>query len=241
MKMLGKILLAILTGVLFFLSVFWLFESAHLAFILTLSVLLHEMGHAIPLIVYGHTVSMFFVPFLGAAVSMDKEKMDSMNQWQLAFVALAGPAVNVVLVVVAFLLMNIPEWRNDMLAVASVNASLAVYNLIPFAFLDGGRFAKALFHSTDEATDQIISVLISGIAAILGLTLVFISGKFSFFYLLIYLGIRHESKKDDPHGHLSPAAMTKEQSYRMLAFYMCMLFSMWIANFLLPAWRDLYK
>ena len=120
--------------------------------LLFLCVLLHEFGHIFAARRYGiKTPTITLLP-IGGVASM--ERMPEKPS-QEVIVALAGPAVNVV---IAFVLIAILGARIDpsaldleqnpgtnmMARVAVANVALVVFNLIPAFPMDGGRVLRAL-------------------------------------------------------------------------------------------------
>nr|MBA3517661.1 site-2 protease family protein [Hyphomicrobiales bacterium] len=115
-------------------------------------VIAHEFGHALAARRYGiRTPDITLLPIGGLA---RLERMPEKSGQEIV-VALAGPAVNVVIAVVLFLIMNA---RFDMDALQrldnpalgfmarlfSVNIFLVLFNLIPAFPMDGGRVLRAV-------------------------------------------------------------------------------------------------
>jgi Zn-dependent protease/CBS domain-containing protein len=151
-----------------------------LAFILALfaCVVAHEFGHALAARRYGiRTPDITLLPIGGLA---RLERMPE-KPGQEIVVALAGPAVNVVIAVALILIMNtrfdfeaLQSLDNPalsfMMRLASVNIFLVVFNLIPAFPMDGGRVLRAvlaLWYPRPRATN---------IAARIGQALAFVFG-----------------------------------------------------------------
>ncbi|MGJ3262860.1 MAG: site-2 protease family protein [Salinarimonas sp.] len=115
-------------------------------------VLAHEFGHILAARRYGiRTPSVILSP-IGGIASLERIPEDPRQE---LIVAVAGPAVNVVIAVVLFLILgatldttNFMEIENPGLSLvarlAAVNVILVVFNLIPAFPMDGGRVLRAL-------------------------------------------------------------------------------------------------
>ncbi|WP_052341823.1 site-2 protease family protein [Salinarimonas rosea] len=115
-------------------------------------VLAHEFGHIFAARRYGiRTPSVILSP-IGGIASLERIPEDPRQE---LVVAIAGPAVNVVIAVVLFLVLgatldtaNLVEIENPGLSLlarlAAVNVILVVFNLIPAFPMDGGRVLRAL-------------------------------------------------------------------------------------------------
>jgi Zn-dependent protease len=119
--------------------------------LLFLCVLLHEFGHAFAARVFGiRTPDITLLPIGGLA---RLEKMPS-SPWQEFVIAVAGPAVNVVIVAVLVLVTGEPLQGRGLLqlsgseslvvALLKVNCLLIAFNMIPAFPMDGGRVLRAL-------------------------------------------------------------------------------------------------
>jgi Zn-dependent protease/predicted transcriptional regulator len=117
-------------------------------------VLLHELGHALTGKRYGVTTKNIVLLPIGGVANM--EKMPEKPVQEL-WVALAGPAVNLVIAVVLFFILrqtggipNLLDMDADMSSsnflfnLFLVNVILALFNLIPAFPMDGGRVLRAL-------------------------------------------------------------------------------------------------
>lgn len=119
-------------------------------------VTLHELGHALAARLFGvRTVDIILWPLGGVA---RLEHMPRRPVQELV-IALAGPAVNLVLLIPLipaaffiitradqpiFLLLREPSFTSLLLYLTIINASLAIFNLLPAFPMDGGRILRAL-------------------------------------------------------------------------------------------------
>jgi Zn-dependent protease/CBS domain-containing protein len=176
-----------------------------LGFILALfgCVLLHEFGHALTARRYGiKTRDITLLPIGGVA---RLERMPEEPKQELT-VALAGPAVNVVLAGVLYLwlasrgalepITSLSVSQGSFLErVMMVNVTLAAFNLIPAFPMDGGRVARALLAMRLEYTraTQIAAALGQGLALILGFIGLFSNPFLLFIALFVWIGAAQEA------------------------------------------------
>ena len=116
-------------------------------------VILHELGHALAAKRYHiQTKDITLYPIGGVA---RLEKMPERPLHELV-VALAGPAVNLAIVITLFIFLRLTKLPTDfsvithvtadnfLLSLAIINLWLAIFNLIPAFPMDGGRVLRAL-------------------------------------------------------------------------------------------------
>lgn len=119
--------------------------SVALVALLILGVLLHEFGHLVAARMAGQRVLAIRFDILGGRTDIIGRSRGPARD---AAVAAAGPAVSVVLAALAALLATIFENRSLpwllLMAVALINALLAVFNLLPALPLDGGEILRSL-------------------------------------------------------------------------------------------------
>src|SRR5262249_18446798 len=112
-------------------------------------ILLHELGHAIVARARGMPIRGITLFLFGGVAELGGEPPSAATEFLMA---IAGPAVSVVLAI-AFALLAIfganVGWPNAVIAVlgylASINALVLAFNLIPAFPLDGGRVLRSIF------------------------------------------------------------------------------------------------
>lgn len=186
----GQTFAAALEGVAFILALFFV-------------VVLHEYGHALTARRYGiKTRDITLLPIGGVA---RLERMPDDPKQEL-WVALAGPAVNVVIAVGLFLWLLVTNAMEPIsrLGVASgsflerlmlVNVVLVVFNMIPAFPMDGGRVVRALLAMRMEYTraTQIAAGLGQGMAFLLGFVGLFTNPLLVFTALFVWMGAAQEA------------------------------------------------
>ena len=186
---------------------------ANLIFILLLfaCVLLHEFGHILMARRFGiPTPDVTLLPIGGVA---SLERMPEKPSEQL-LVAIAGPAVNVVIALVLVVifgvsldsasltrgLTDIDDPRHGLLArLAAANIFLVVFNLIPAYPMDGGRMLNALLAMPlGKRRAMRISVRIGqGLALLMGFLGLFGNPMLIFIAIFVYLGAAGESAQSE--------------------------------------------
>ena len=131
--------------------------SLNVALVLTLflCVVLHELGHSIVALRYGIPVANITLYPIGGVASIEKRPKPKQEFW----IALAGPAVNVVIASALYLVLKsqpgpLPTaamthlgaggLNGFLLTVLSLNVMLVLFNLIPAFPMDGGRVLRAV-------------------------------------------------------------------------------------------------
>ena len=171
--------------------------------LLFLCVLLHEFGHVFAARRYGvQTPDITLLPIGGVA---RLERIPEKPSEELV-VALAGPAVNVVIAALLFLVLGgLPSMDDgtqvhnpgvDLLGrLAWVNISLVVFNLIPAFPMDGGRVLRALLASRlgYARGTRIAAGVGQAVAFALGLAGLFGNPLLIFIALFVYMGAASEA------------------------------------------------
>jgi Zn-dependent protease/CBS domain-containing protein len=201
----------VVEGILFILALF-------------LCVVLHEYGHALTARKYGiKTRDITLYPIGGVA---RLERMPEKPIEEL-WVALMGPAVNVV--IAALLFAYLYATNNlvplDQLSVASgsflerlmvVNISLVLFNLVPAFPMDGGRVLRALLAMTMDyvRATQIAASIGQGLAFLLGLFGLFNNPFLLFIAFFVWIGASQEASMVQMRNTISGIPVTHAMQTR---------------------------
>lgn len=173
---------------------------------LFICVTLHELGHALAAKLYHiQTKDITLLPIGGVA---RLEKMPEKPGQEL-IVALAGPAVNVVIAMLLYMFLNITRLSTDISVITHINAGnflislaiinlwLALFNLIPAFPMDGGRVLRALlsFRFSRVLATQIAARIAQWLAILFVFTGFFYNPFLIFIGLFVFLGATVETEQ----------------------------------------------
>ncbi|HVC92918.1 MAG TPA: site-2 protease family protein [Pirellulales bacterium] len=143
----GKVLLlgltkaSTLTSMMLSFGVYWTAFGWPLALGLVISIYIHEMGHVVALTRYGVKASApMFIPGLGAIIRLRQSLGDPRQD---ARCGLAGPLWGLVAALGSYAL-NLMTGLPIFLVIARLGAFINLFNLLPFATLDGGRAFRSM-------------------------------------------------------------------------------------------------
>jgi Zn-dependent protease len=227
----------------FFLMIFWIgitywiqensFSAviAGVGFILALfaSVVLHEYGHALSARKFGVETKNITLYPIGGVASLERIPE---NPRQELWVALAGPAVNIVIAVGLFLWLVVTSSLDfsSGLSMAGgsfiqrlmiTNLALVGFNLIPAFPMDGGRVLRALLAMRLEytAATQIAATVGQGLAFVFGFIGLFTNPFLVFIALFVWIGAQNEAKTVQMNSALEgiPVSRTMMTNFEVLS------------------------
>jgi Zn-dependent protease/predicted transcriptional regulator len=192
-------------------------------------VVLHEFGHALTARRFGiKTRDITLLP-IGGVARLERIPDNPVHE---LWVALAGPAVNVVIsaVLLVWLLLSRTLQPLSALSVTGgpflerlllVNVVLVGFNLIPAFPMDGGRVLRALLAMRLEYTraTQVAATIGQGLALVLGFIGLFANPMLLFTALFVWIGAAQESRVVQIKSSLGgiPVSRAMRTGFRTLA------------------------
>lgn len=175
----------------------WLF-SFQFALALIACLVFHEYGHIRAMKYFGmQTKGIYLVPFLGG-LALSDEKINT--RWQDVVISIMGPLFGLIL----SLLLMVAYWVTGNLffaGLATFNAFLNLFNLLPILPLDGGHVLKSISFSMNS----VAGIVICALAAVGGVILSYSLGLTLFGFLLIMGSIEIFLEwRGRHHSHLLP-------------------------------------
>jgi stage IV sporulation protein FB len=143
---------------------YYIFPSYKILLLITIIVMIHELGHFFAMKYFGYNdLGIFFIPLLGAYVSGKKRDV---SQRQSAVIILAGPLPGIVIGILFYLLWK----QNPAFDIAGISAYgiaiaflfLNLINLAPLYPLDGGQLLNRVFLDEEGWLSKIFILLSIG-------------------------------------------------------------------------------
>lgn len=195
-------------------------------------VVLHELGHALMARRFGiRTHDIYLYPIGGVA---RLERMPT-NPVQELLIALAGPAVNVVIAFILFAILGFksaimptaetfssvaPTLVGEIETLAVINVGLVLFNLLPAFPMDGGRVLRALLgmkFSYLQAT-EIAATVGKYMAILMGLYGLFSGGNFLLVMLAIFVFVSGQQERMMVRMRYAPGYSPFQEMFRQGGF-----------------------
>lgn len=185
------------------------------ALVLAISIVAHELGHALTAAAFGYRTRDITISLLGGCASLIALPRKA---WKEFLTAIAGPLVSFVLAGIGFLLFETMPTHNRWLAsmfyyMGWMNVMLGAFNLLPGFPMDGGRIFRSvmrIFFNREKAT--LIAMWVGRALAIVlgfsGLDAILSGGSWGFVRILIAYMIWRE-------GYREYLAVREEERYRV--------------------------
>ena len=115
--------------------------------------IIHELGHLIAGILLGMKPEKIEIKVFGVSISFDVKREDynikikkgNLLEVKKIFVALAGPLINVFIMIIFISNIFDISYYDKILIIFS-NMTLILFNILPIYPLDGGRILKGIFY-----------------------------------------------------------------------------------------------
>jgi len=171
-----------------FILVFIITKQIEIYVILMLFALIHELGHIIVGILLGLKPKVLKIMPFGLTVIFEDSKLTEKNYRKIEkkkiIVALAGPFINLIIMVIALLL------NKELIAYS--NLLIMLFNLIPIYPLDGGRALKSIMRlkkekrEVDKLINKTSNILVIIMTAVSSVLIIYMK-NFVVIFIVIYL------------------------------------------------------
>jgi len=202
---------------------YYVFPSYSSLLLITVIVMIHELGHFIAMKYFRYNdLGIFFIPLLGAYVSGTKREV---SQKQSSIILLAGPLPGMLIgIIFYFLDKNNPGqelFDISFSRIALLFIILNLINLFPIYPLDGGQLLNRVFLDEEGWISKIFVFLSAGVMIWISWSLYSYSGHPLYLALLIFpltmlLRLQTDSKFKAVEKQIEAEGINADVSYEML-------------------------
>ena len=145
---------------------YYIFPSYNILLLITLIVLIHELGHFAAMKLFRYKdLGIFFIPLLGAYVSGSKREV---SQRESAIILLAGPLPGIAIGIFFYFLWQSDPYGGGIAGISYYTISilfviLNLFNLLPVYPLDGGQLLNRVFLNEDNWLSRIFIFISIGL------------------------------------------------------------------------------
>ncbi|MCL4382857.1 M50 family metallopeptidase [Patescibacteria group bacterium] len=222
----------VLVGVVWFFMKRW-----ELVLIALASLLLHESGHYLAFKYYKVPSTLGFLP-LGAYIRPSAWHYLRTNLFQRSVVTLAGPLFTGILAILGILFAGVGLFPKYLLTIASFNAIVGTFNLLPIIPFDGGRIITFFLESLERKER---TIWVKGTIAFIAL--IYSAGWLLFdktsdltVIFALFLPFAASGLRDRP----SRKAMTKAEANIIHLVYLALFTLMLVIGMFTPSIQDLW-
>lgn len=165
--------------------------------------IIHELGHLIAGILLGMKPEKIEIKVFGVSISFDVKKEDynikikkgNLLEAKKIFVALAGPLINVFIMIIFISNIFDISYYDKILIIFS-NMTLILFNILPIYPLDGGRILKGIFYilkgkyKAEEYIYHISYITLIILTAISSITLLYFKNIAIFIAIIFLWGLQ---------------------------------------------------
>ena len=170
-------------------------ETLLWSIVFTLSILIHEYGHALAALFFDAAPHIVLQAFGG----ITRFNISHLTSKQKFFITLAGPLFQGLLTLMAYLLLQCNIFNNHLLKyllfiTMYVNSRWLLLNLIPIAPLDGGWLLRYILEKLFGYKGYLASIIIGLVAASVAIPFLYLKGYHWLFTIQLFIAGWHYCK-----------------------------------------------